>query len=297
MIGGAVVVIFLLVIVVSLVMCNKRDSHDKGTSVTEKPPASSMPANNSNPGNLYSVNAHEKHSLIVTPTPSHKKLSAETTPTPSRRQFHQLSPTDDANTRSARNLNRLSGDSEDNNFLPDPTDYTYPYIKDLDGGRGYVPFVDYSGKDYAPLPNGRRASFSDSGPYTNPIPASAQNPDVPDFCTIRRGTRRRQDNHSMSDSGRNLLAPDYQDSPPSLRHNGNAHTLSGHSIYSSMRNVPYGSPSPPSYPRSAKSCSPRSPRSLNSHHNSGAILMDDQRSPETKYIFSRDAMMKPGTLV
>ncbi|XP_064091683.1 irregular chiasm C-roughest protein-like isoform X1 [Macrobrachium nipponense] len=299
MIGGGVVVVFLLVIVVSLVMCNKRRPPDKGTPVPEKPPASSLAPNNSNPGNLYSMNAHEKHSLIPTPTASHHKVSAETTPTPSRRQFHQLSPNDDHNSRSARTINRLSGDSDENTFLPDP---------DLDGGRGYVPFVDYSGKDYAPLPNGRRASFSDSGPYTHPIPASLQNPDVPDFCTIRRGTRRRPETTSTSDSGRNLLAPDYQDSPPSLRHNGNAHTLSRHSIYSSMRSVPYGSPSPPSYPRSAKSCSPRSPRSLNSHHHhnssggSGAILIQDeqqqqQRSPETKYIFSRDAIMKPGTLV
>ncbi|XP_042213073.1 uncharacterized protein LOC121860111 [Homarus americanus] len=228
--------------------------------------------------------------------PSDTKLSEDLTPTPSHPPFEELTPTNDAKVRTVHALNRLSGDSG-HTFIPDP---------DSEGGRGYVPFVDYSGRDYAPVPNGRRASFSDLGPYTHPPPPTSLSSAAPDFCTIRRGTRA----HDLGGEngrtttllgGTTTVGSNYHDTSTTLRHNGNTHTLSRHSAaYATLRNTTYGSPPPPPYPKNAKIGSPRgatSPTASLTLSNSVVHAVEDRGSPEAKYIFSPEAMMKPGTLV
>ncbi|XP_037779109.1 uncharacterized protein LOC119575530 [Penaeus monodon] len=245
-----------------------------GSPVPEKPPAVTVV-----PGppvaSMYSA-------------PSDTKLDCDLTPTPTHRPFDELTPTEEAKMRAAHTLNRLSGESA-HTFIPDP---------DADGGGpGYVPFVDYSGRDYAPVPNGRRASFSDLGPYITPEPSLS--PAAPDFCTIRRGTRISQ--LGVGNGTNSLLGSAYHDAP-TLRLNGTAHALaSRHSSYAAHLNSSYGSPPPPPYPRGSKVGSPRGSSSPTGPAtlalNSAAAHGDERASPETKYIFSPEAMMKPGTLV
>ncbi|XP_069183795.1 irregular chiasm C-roughest protein isoform X3 [Procambarus clarkii] len=276
LVGGVVALVVVAVVVASLVLCNKRHTTIKGSPVPEKPVALTVV-----PGpqvaNMYSAASDTKLSEDLTPAT-----------TPSHPTFEQLTPTDQAKVRVAHALNRLSGDSGQT-FIPDP---------DSEGGRGYVPFVDYSGRDYAPVPNGRRASFSDLGPYTHPGPPTSISSATTDFCTIRRGTR---GSDLAAENGRSLLAsPNYHDTS-SLRHNGNAHTLSRHSAYSTGRATTYGSPPPPPYPKNPKIGSPRGapsptgPQALTLPNS--IVHTDEHGSPEAKYIFSPEAMMKPGTLV
>nr|XP_053643881.1 uncharacterized protein LOC128696582 [Cherax quadricarinatus] len=162
-------------------------------------------------------------------------------------------------------------------------------LKDTEEGRGYVPFVDYSSRDYAPVPNGRRASFSDLGLYPHPVPPTSLSSATPNFCTIKRGSR---GHDSAGENGRSLLDKNsYHDTS----------TLSRHSAYSMVRAPTYGSPPPPPYPKSSKTGSPRgamSPTGTKSVTLPNSVINADERgSPEAKYIFSPEAMMKPGTLV
>ncbi|CAL4077426.1 unnamed protein product, partial [Meganyctiphanes norvegica] len=335
LVGGVVALLIVLVIVASLVFCNKRHTSIKGSPVPEKPGAVTVV-----PGrpiaNMYSA-------------PSDNKLDREgLTPTPSMslgRPFPDLTPTPDEThkTRAASTLNRLSDDSQQT-FIPDP---------DVTGGLGYVPFVDYSGRDYAPVANGRRASLTD--PYSTP-PLSRNSGTTSDFCTIRRGTRAAdlaplvdpmlRDVRDVLVSPRSPLGQDYTEAPtlrrkdprnndmhsqrytdspllhhndngilrhdmasmlaneatsvlPSLRANGSAATLARHSASYSRSNS-YGSPPPPPYQRG----NGRSPKGAATSPTSMAgqtplILsnLGDPGSPDAQYIFSPEAMMKPGTLV
>ncbi|XP_071544918.1 irregular chiasm C-roughest protein-like isoform X2 [Panulirus ornatus] len=285
LVGGVVAVVVVAVVVASLVLCNKRHSaikdylgrrtvkFSKGSPVPEKPPALTVV-----PGprvaNLYS------------PPPDTKDLTP--TPTPSHRPFDEITPTDETQVHAVHALNRLSGDSG-HTFIPDP---------DSEGGRGYVPFVDYSGRDYAPMPNGRRASVSDLGLYTSTAPPTSHVTTTSDFCTIRRGAR----GHDLgAENGRSLLGSANFLDTSTLRHNGNAHSLSRHAAYPKVRTSTYGSPPPPPYPKNSKIGSPRGSTSPTGPPTlilpNSVVQADEQGSPETKFIFSPEAMMKPGTLV
>ncbi|XP_045122993.1 irregular chiasm C-roughest protein-like isoform X2 [Portunus trituberculatus] len=291
LVGGVVAVVVVAAVVASLILCNKRHSNikdylgrrtvrfSKGSPVPEKPPAVTVV-----PGpqmaNMYSA-------------PSDTKLSEElcSSPALSSRPMEEVSPSEEAKVKAVQALNRLSGDSG-HTFIPDP---------DGEGGRGYVPFVDYSGRDYAPIPNGRRASISDLGHYTATHAAHQHSPNTDsNFCTIRRGTR------AADLGGDTILGPlsKYHDASATMRHNGNAHTLARHSAYTpAPRNPSYGSPPPPPYPRNSKIGSPRgpiSPAGPNAIPPQTSIALghpEDRGSPEAKFIFSPEAMMKPGTLV
>ncbi|XP_047477071.1 irregular chiasm C-roughest protein-like isoform X1 [Penaeus chinensis] len=271
--GGAVVFALVAVVVISLVLCNKRHSNSSGSPVPEKPPAATV-VTGPTVANMYSA-------------PSDTKLSSDLTPTPSNRPYDELTPTEDSNARAAHTLNRLSEDSAQT-FIPDP---------DADGGRGYVPFVDYSGRDYAPVPNGRRASFGDLDTYSTPTPPSST---ASDYCTIKRGSR----GHGPPvGNGTGVAGTNFAESP-TLRHNGTGPAAPRHSSpFSPHRNNSYGSPPPPPYPRGGggKLDSPRgnaSPTGTATLTRTNSVAHADERcSPETKYIFSPEAMMKPGTLV
>ncbi|XP_053635845.2 irregular chiasm C-roughest protein isoform X1 [Cherax quadricarinatus] len=293
LVGGVVALVVVAVVVASLVLCNKRHStikersqrlrgsvydylgrrtvrFSKGSPVPEKPLAlTDVPG--PPVANMYSV-------------PSDSKLSELTpTTTPTHQPYDEITPTDETKVGVAQAFNRLSGDSGQT-FIPDP---------DSEGGRGYVPFVDYHGRDYAPVANGRRASYSDLGPYSNPAPPTSVSSALPDFCTIRRGTR----GHDLAvENGMNVLGTtNYQDTS-TLRSNSSAQILSHHSPYSTVR-----SPPPPPYQKNFKIGSPRgvtSPTVTTSLTLSNSVVHTDEHgSPEAKYIFSPEAMMKPGTLV
>ena len=141
---------------------------------------------------------------------------------------------------------------------------------------------------------GRRASLTDSPiyPQTSSPPHTTS-----DFCTIRRGTR-------TQDHQRTPLSTSYHNgsvgmNPNARPMNGNTHTLTRHSTY-----TPHGSyspPPPPPYPRgtSKRNSPPGAPVSPSNLTRSPSRMrqVDDLGKTETKYIFSSEAMLKPGTLV
>nr|XP_053632374.1 uncharacterized protein LOC128688549 [Cherax quadricarinatus] len=220
--------------------------------------------------------------------PSDTKIS-EITPTitPTHPPSDEITPTDETKVGAAHALNRLSGDYGQT-FIPDP---------DSEGGRGYIPFVDYSGRDYAPVPNGRRASFNDLAPYTHLPHLTSLSSATPDFCTIRRGTR---GNDLAAENDRSLLnTTNYHIS--TLGHNGDSHALSRRSTYCTAHATTYTSPPPPPYQKNFTIESPldgTSPMGTTSLTLPNSIVhANEHGSPEAKYIFSPEAMMKPGTLV
>ncbi|XP_068220982.1 irregular chiasm C-roughest protein-like [Palaemon carinicauda] len=284
LVGGVIAIVIVAVVVASLILCNKRHSNikdylgrrtvrfSKGSPVSEKSPPLT-----SGQGPLASVDMYS--------APSETKMAEELTPTPSHTIFNEISPSQDNKYQAAHTLNRLSSEST-HNFIPD---------LDGDASRGYVPFVDYSGRDYAPIPNGRRASFSDLGPYANPA-ASTVYSTAPDFCTIRRGTRGQE----LGIIG-NLLTPNFQETS-GLPLNGISNPPSSRkSSYSTVASTNFTSPPPPPYSKVPKLGSPRGATSpagtATPILSTPGIFGEDRTSPETKFIFSSEAMMKPGTLV
>ncbi|XP_066937768.1 irregular chiasm C-roughest protein-like isoform X2 [Macrobrachium rosenbergii] len=306
LVGGVIAIVIVAVVIASLILCNKRHSNikdylgrrtvrfSKGSPVSEKPPT----LTSGQGGPLASVDMYS--------APSETKMADDLTPTPSHTIFNEISPSQDTKYQAAQTLNRLSGES------------THTFIPDLDGdaGRGYVPFVDYSGRDYAPIPNGRRASFSDLGPYANPAASTVYSAGAPDFCTIRRGTRGQE----LGIIG-NLLTPNFHQETSGLPLNGISNPpgaaplpSSRKSSYSTVSSTNFGGspppPPPPPYSKVPKLGSPRGTATSPSAGTATPILStpgifvgggEDHHlrasSPETKFIFSSEAMMKPGTLV
>ncbi|XP_066937916.1 irregular chiasm C-roughest protein-like [Macrobrachium rosenbergii] len=274
---GFLALIVVAVIVASLVLCNKRHTSGKGSPLPEKSPG----------GTLVSgppvVNMYE--------APSDTNLSNDLSLTPTHRMYHQLTPTPDENVRAAHTLNTLVTDSP-HKSIPEP---------ESNGGTALT-FLEFTGgREYTALPNGRRASVNDLGPSAIIPTTGSPNTTSTEFCTIRRGTRAID---VGAKNGRPLMN-NYADIPivpPILPHNGTAHPPNPrHSTYSLTSKGNFGSPPPPPYSRGTKIGSPRGSSSPTGSATptiaSSGVHTDDGASPEAKYIFSPEAMMKPGTLV
>ncbi|XP_076069314.1 irregular chiasm C-roughest protein-like isoform X2 [Oratosquilla oratoria] len=347
---GLVAVIVIVVVVISLVLCNKRHSTLKGSPVPKKPPAVSVVPGADPPvvANMYSASSESKLDEENTPTPT-------PTPTPIHRQLDLISSAEETKIQAAHQLNRLSvGDPIGNNFVTDmyrgpsylrvgnPIPNIYAADMDRDMGLGYVPFVDYGGRDYSPqqqqppqppqpqpqqqhqLPEpsplvngGRRASLSGDLHAISPprLPVAVA---TSDFCTLRRGARRTMEtlNGGIMTPAEylNLPGTDYRDlglrhtgvngiSPGSQRPPPNGVATPTLTRYN-PRTPNYGSPPPPPYPRntstSSKVGSPRGNPPVTSPSNSHPPNQNYEEygaSPEARYIFSPEAIMKPGTLV
>ncbi|XP_069947349.1 synaptogenesis protein syg-1-like [Cherax quadricarinatus] len=270
LVGGVVALLLVAVIVAFLVLCTKQHSATKESSVPEKPSALTV-VSSSPVSNMYLAQSDTKLSEEHTSTPTHSRS--------------EITPTEETKVRAAHALNRLSRDSGQT-FIPDP---------DSDGGRVYMPFADYSRRDFAPVPIGRHASFSDLGPCANQ-PTTLSSP-MPEFCTIRRVTR---GNDLAGENCSNLLDTINYHNTSTLRQNGNAHNLSRHSAYSTVLATTYGSPPPPPYTKNSRIESPQgdtSPAEITSLTLPNSLVHAESGSQEAKYIFSPEAMMQPGTLV
>ncbi|XP_070001156.1 uncharacterized protein [Penaeus vannamei] len=224
--------------------------------------------------------------LFPPPAPaSDTQLSQAFTPTPiaSSRHFDHSTPSEDSTLRAAHTLHSLSQESvKDAN-------------SDTQGGerqRGCVSFVEYTDRDYTPLSNGRRASYGDlHRPYTNLDHPSS----VTDFCTLRRSTSRPRE-VTFSNALSPASVTDYHSSTRHL--NGDTRRYSQHSLYSPTFSSYYLTSPPPPYTRSRKLGSPMDfsspPEPITLSLTNSDFHLDRH---DSKYIFSPEAIMKPGTLV
>ncbi|ROT66949.1 Irregular chiasm C-roughest protein [Penaeus vannamei] len=145
LVWGSLGLIVTGLVVTGIIVCTRRRAIIRDTPMPEKP-LSVMVVPGLPAVNMYSVSSDSKLWQGLTPTPTPTRTS-----TPSPLNMDALTPT--ATVPPTHTFSSLSQDS-DRAFIVDP---------DAEGGRGYVPFVDYDSCDYAPPSTGRRVSCNDVG--------------------------------------------------------------------------------------------------------------------------------------
>ncbi|XP_063601765.1 irregular chiasm C-roughest protein-like [Penaeus indicus] len=187
LVWGSLGLIVTGLVVTGIIVCTRRRAIIRDTPMPEKP-LSVMVVPGLPAVNMYSVSSDSKLWQDLTPTPTPTRTS-----TRSHLNMDALTPT--ATVPPTHTFSSLSQDS-DRAFIFDP---------DAEGGRGYIPFVDYDSWDYAPPSTGRRVSCNDVGLYTDPTPSPPEELPVPNFCTIRRGARVRD--MTVNEAGETKLVP------------------------------------------------------------------------------------------
>ncbi|KAK7068924.1 hypothetical protein SK128_008575 [Halocaridina rubra] len=265
--GGCLALILIGVIVTSLVLCNKRHSTDKESPLPEKPPAGNMTSQ------AHMVNMYE--------APSDTNLSNDVSLFTNQHLYHQLTATSD---RDAHDLHSLSTDSPSKS------------VTGMEGNVDRVLTIMEHGDTKC-----RRGSLNGLCPNGNAMLRESASPNAtPDFCTIRRGAKPQ----CPANSNGRAVHETNLGGIPIFHQNGTTSSSPlnvRHSTYSVSRAPNYGSPLPPPYTRSPKVGSPRGSSSPTGSGTptlpSSGVHNVEGGSPEAKYIFSPEAMRKPGTLV